>query len=132
MTHGAVGGRNDTDKTRMLFARLLLPAVALALLAAHFYRAGLLLPALLSAALPLLLAVPRPWAARTLQVALVLGAFEWLRTLATLLAERVSLGQPWLRLVLILGSVAALTLAAAWIFRHRTLKARFRLAAPAG
>lgn len=114
----------------MIFIRLLLPAIALLLLAAHFYRAGLLLPALLSAALLALLAVPRPWAARTLQIALVLGAFEWLRTLAVFAAERLSLGQPWLRLVLILGTVAAVTLAAAWIFQHRTLRARFRLAAP--
>jgi hypothetical protein len=31
----------------------------------------------------------------------------------------------------ILGVVAAVTLAAAWIFQHRTLRARFRIAAPA-
>jgi len=116
----------------MLYIRLLLPAMALILLAAHFYRAGLLLPALLSAALPVLLAVPRPWAARSLQLALALGTLEWLRTLAAFATERMSLGQPWLRLVLILGAVAAFTLAAAWVFQHRALRARFRLATPAG
>jgi len=115
----------------MLFVRLLAPAMALLLLAAHFYRAGLLLPAFISAALLALLAVPRPWAARSLQLALVLGALEWLRTLAIFAGERVSMGQPWLRLVLILGSVAAFTLAAAWIFQHPALRARFRLLAPA-
>jgi hypothetical protein len=114
----------------MLFARLLVPAVALLLLAAHFYRAGWLLPALLSVLLLGLLAVPRPWAARTLQVALVLGSVEWLRTLAAFAAERLSLGQPVLRLVLILGAVALFTLAAAWMFQHRSLRTRFRLAAP--
>ena len=111
-----------------LVARLILPFLALLLLAAHFYRADLMPLAVLSAALTLLLAVPRPWAARTLQVALVLGALEWLRTLAALAAMRVALGQPYLRLVLILGAVAAFTLIAAWVLQHRALRGRLRLA----
>jgi hypothetical protein len=110
-----------------LAARLVLPFLALLMLAAHFYRAGWLSLAGLSAALTLLLAVPRPWAARTLQVALVLGAIEWLRTLAAFAATRMAVGQPVLRLVLILGGVAAFTLLAAWVFQHRSLRSRFRL-----
>jgi hypothetical protein len=119
-------------RPRMLLLRLLLPAVALMLLAAHFHRAGWLAAAVLSVALTALLAVPRPWAARTLQAALVLGALEWLRTLAAFAAARISLGQPYLRLALILGAVAAVTIAAAWIFQHRSLRTRFRLAPPPG
>jgi hypothetical protein len=107
-------------------ARLILPLLALLLLAAHFYRADWLSLAVLSAALTLLLAVPRPWAARALQVALVLGAIEWLRTLAAFAAMRMAVGQPVLRLVLILGGVAAFTLLAAWVFQHRALRGRFR------
>ncbi|MCU0764817.1 MAG: hypothetical protein MUF32_02035 [Burkholderiaceae bacterium] len=106
-------------------ARLILPFLALLLLAAHFYRADWLAPALLSAALTLLLAVPRAWAARAVQLALVAGAIEWLRTLAAIVALRMATGQPYLRLVLILGGVAAFTLLAAWVFQHRTLRARF-------
>lgn len=112
----------------MLIVRLLLPLLALLLLAAHFYRADWLALAVLSIALVPLLAVPRWWAARALQVALVLGALEWLRTLAVFAAMRVAAGQPVLRLALILGAVAAITLLAAWTFQHRTLRARFRLA----
>jgi len=111
-----------------LVARLILPLLALLLLAAHFYRADWMALAVLCAALTLLLAVPRPWAARTLQAALVLGAIEWLRTLASFAATRVAVGQPYLRLALILGAVAAFTLLAAWVFQHRTLRSRFRLA----
>jgi hypothetical protein len=110
-----------------LLARLILPVLALLLLAAHFYRADSMLLAVLSIALLALLAVPRPWAARTLQAALALGAFEWLRTLATVAAMRVAVGQPYLRLTLFLGAVAALTLFAAWVFQHRSLRAYFRL-----
>jgi len=111
----------------MLIVRLLLPLLALLLLAAHFYRADWLAPAAVSIALIPLLAVPRWWAARTLQLALVLGALEWLRTLAVFAAMRVAVGQPVLRLAVILGAVAAITLLAAWTFQHRTLRARFRL-----
>ena len=111
----------------MLLIRLMLPALALLLLAAHFYRAGGLTLALLSLALLPLLAVPRPWAARTLQVALVVGALEWLRTLAALVAMRLAAGEPYVRLALILAAVAAVTLLAATMFRHRELRARFHL-----
>ena len=110
-----------------LLAGLTLPLLALLLLAAHFYRAGWLSLAVLSVALTLLLAVPRPWAARALPVALVLGAIEWLRALAAFAAMRVAVGQPYLRLVLILGGVAAFTLLAAWVLQHRALRTRFRL-----
>lgn len=111
----------------MLFVRLLLPALALLLLAAHFYRADWLVPAALCVALLPLLAVPRPWAARVLQAVLVLGAVEWLRTLAAFAAARMAVGQPYLRLVLILGIVAAVTLLAAAVFQHRSARVRFRL-----
>ncbi len=111
----------------MLFIRLLPPALALLLLAAHFYRAGWLPLAVLSLALIALLAVPRAWAARTVQFAMVLGALEWLRTLAAFAAVRVSFGQPYLRLAAILAAVAAFTLLSAWVFRQRAVRARFNL-----
>ena len=103
----------------MLFARLLLPALALLLLGAHFYRAGEWPLAALSVALLPLLAVPRSWAVRTLQVAHVVGALEWLRTLAGFAAARMANGQPYLRLTAILVAVAAFTLLAAWMLRRR-------------
>jgi hypothetical protein len=115
----------------MAFARLVLPVLACVLLAAHFYRAGLLPLALLSAVLPLLLAVPRPWAARAMQSALLLGAFEWLRTLAVFSAARIAMGQPVLRLVAILLAVALFTAASALVFRNARLRARYRLGEPA-
>jgi hypothetical protein len=49
---------------------LALPALALLLLAAHLFHAGALPLAALAILLVGLLAVPRPWAARTLQVVL--------------------------------------------------------------
>jgi hypothetical protein len=106
---------------------LLLPAFALVLLAAHFLRAASWPGVAVCGALLALLAVPRAWAARVLQAALALGALEWLHTLVVLAQMRLALGQPWLRLALILGLVAALTAASAFVFQLRPLRARFRL-----
>ncbi len=92
----------------------LLPAVLSALLlAAHFWRADLYFGVVVSLALPVLLLVRHRWADRAVQAGLVLGTFEWARTLVILLAARQAVGQPWGRLVLIMGMVALFTGSAA-------------------
>ena len=106
-------------------ALLLLPALALTLLGAHFYRASAWPLMLLCVLLVALLAWPRAWVARLVQWALVLGAAEWLWTAFLLVQQRLALGQPWLRLSLILGAVAAFTAASALVFRNAALRARF-------
>ena len=111
----------------MPIALVVLPSLAAVLLAAHFYRAGQLALAALSVGALVLLAVPRPWAARVLQVALLAGAFEWLRTLALFAAARMAMGQPYLRLALILVAVAAFTAASAVGFQQAALRRRYRL-----
>jgi hypothetical protein len=105
---------------------LLLPAALSALvLGAHFLRRGQLVPVALCLGLLALLLVRRPWAARAVQAALLLGAFEWLRTLAGFVAERRAAGEPWLRMAVILGLVAALCALGAALFRSGTLRRRF-------
>ena len=111
----------------MLLLHLAPVVLAALLLGAHFYRAGALgLAALAVAALGLLF-VRRPWAARTLQAGLVAGAIEWVRTLATFAAERVSFGQPYARMALILGVVALATALAALVFETRPMRSRYGL-----
>jgi hypothetical protein len=111
----------------MPIALLVLPSLAAILLAAHFYRAGQLVLAALSVGALVLLAVPRPWAARALQVALLAGALEWLRTLALFASARMAMGQPYLRLALILVAVAAFTAASATVFQQSAVRRRYRL-----
>ncbi len=106
---------------------LLAPMLALGVLAAHFVRARMLVAAALCVLMIALLAVPRAWVARVVQIALVIGALEWARTLAALLASRMAIGQPYLRMTAILVVVALLTLASAWVFRARPLRTRYRL-----
>ena len=108
-------------------AVLLVPALALLLLGAHFFRAGSATFAGLCAALVALLFVRATWAARTVQVALAIGMLEWLRTAWVFAAARAAADQPYARLLVILGAVAALTAIAAWIVGRRPLRQHFRL-----
>ena len=92
------------------------------LMAAHFSRAGRPVLTLVALALPLLLLVRRPWSARTVQLALVLAGFEWLRSIWAIASRRIEAGQPWLRMALILGVVAAFTWASALVFRSPVMR----------
>lgn len=106
----------------------LLPVVLSALLlGAHFFRAGLFPVVILALLFPALLFFRRAWAARLVQILLVLGALEWIRTLLVLVAERHAGGQPWAMLVVILGVVAVFTGCSALLFCGRSLKTRYRL-----
>jgi hypothetical protein len=106
---------------------LLAPGLALALLGAHFHRAGSALGVTACVLLVGLLALPRAWAARGVQLALLAGALEWLWTAYLLVQARIALGQPWARLAWILGAVALITAAAALVFRQPRLRARYGL-----
>lgn len=109
-------------------ALLLLPVVLADLvLAAHFLREGnLLVVAALLALLPLL-ALRRAWVATVARLTLWLGTGVWLYTLLRLGAERSRLGEPWVRMALILGGVAAFTALASLVFRSPHLQARYRV-----
>ena len=111
----------------MNFIKILPILFSALLLTAHFLRAGFLPLILLSLLFPIVLFFKRPWAARTVQVVLVLGAMEWIRTALILVAERREDGQAWTRLVIILGTVALFTGCSAVLFCCRSLKARYQL-----
>jgi hypothetical protein len=97
-------------------------------LAAHFYRADLATGVGAALALVALAFVRRPWAVRLVQAGLVLGALEWLRTIATFAAYRIAAGQPYLRMIVILAVVALVTALAALVFERRSMRRRYGLA----
>jgi hypothetical protein len=110
---------------------LLLPAgLSVLVLGAHFLRRDDLGLVVVCLVLLGLLFVRRLWAARLVQLALLSGAFEWLRTLAQLLPARRAAGEPWVRLVSILGGVALLALLGAALFETRRLRERYRSSRP--
>lgn len=113
----------------MLALTLLPVALALLVLGAHFLHAGAQAGVAVAVVLVALLFLRRPAAARVVQLALVLGALEWVRTLAALVAERQSAGAPYVRLAIILGGVAAATALCLLAFRAARVRRHFRLPA---
>lgn len=97
------------------------------LLAAHFSRADNLPLILISLIAPVLLLVRRPWVVRVFQVALAVGALEWVRSLLAIAHTRQALGEPWVRMAVILGAVALVTASSALVFQTKALKARYSI-----
>jgi hypothetical protein len=111
---------------------LLAPILSLLILGAHFLRAGNLLLVVATLALVGCLAPRRPWVPRLVQPALLLGAVEWFRTLVLFAGERMRAGEPYVRLVIILGSVALVSAGSALVFETARLRRRYRGAPEAG
>ena len=102
---------------------LLAPVVlSLIVLGAHFMRAGNLIMVIVVLVFLVLLGVRRRWVAQLVQVGLVLGAIEWVRTLVQLVAWRSEAGQPVMRMAVILGCVTLLTALSALTFRAARLR----------
>ena len=110
----------------MNLIRLLPVILSLLLLAAHFYRAGIMFLVICIPASALILFVRTQWVARVVQGILVLGGIEWIRTLITLVMLRQDMGRPWIRLVVILGAVAIMTISSALVFRLKSLRERYK------
>lgn len=109
----------------MVFLRLLPIILSYLLMAAHLFRGQHYLLVALAALMPALLLIPRLWVARVMQLGLVISAAEWLRTMAMLMQERITLGQPYVRMGLILGGVAIFTIGSAFTFYSAALGRRY-------
>ena len=104
--------------------------LSLVVLGAHFMRYGNSIGVFGSLVLIALLIVRRPWVARLMQAVLILGALEWARTLYELVQIRAAQGQPFTRMVVILGVVVAVTFCSALLFQSTALKRIYRLDRP--
>jgi hypothetical protein len=109
----------------MNFLRLLPVFISFLLLAAHFVRAGQNILAFILLFLLLLLALKKSWVPWVIQLTLLLGAIEWLRTLVFVAQMRMEFGMPWARLAIILGSVALFTALSSLVFRSKGLRKRY-------
>ncbi len=101
--------------------------LSLVILGAHFMRYGNLIGVFGALVLIALLFVRQSWVARLMQVVLILGALEWVRTLYELAQARAVHGQPFTRMIVILGVVAAVTFCSALLFQSPELKKIYRL-----
>lgn len=108
----------------MIGVRLIPVVLSLWLLAAHFLRDQSLVYVFFILA-PALLLVRRPWVARLMQVLLVLGAAEWVLTLYGIAQTRLAMGEPWVRMAVILFAVALCTGLSALVFRTQVVRHYF-------
>ena len=109
----------------MMILRLSPVMLSALLLAAHFSRHDTLALSVLSLVFPFILLFRRPWVPPLVQVVLILGALEWTRTLVTIARQRQAAGDDWLRMAMILGCVAAVTLASILVFRSPKVRERY-------
>ena len=96
--------------------------LSLVVLGAHFLRDANHLGVAVSVGLIGLLFVKRPIAARAVQVALLLGALEWVWTIYDLVQVRTAMGMPATRMMVILGTVAAVTALSAGLLQTKAMK----------
>lgn len=101
----------------MLALRLVPVVLGSLVLGAHVLRAGHVPLAVALALVPLLLLARRAWAVRTVQLVLLVGAVEWIRTLSVLVGARRALGMPSTRMAVILVAVALVTAAGALLLQ---------------
>ena len=102
----------------MNFLRFIPAALSSLLISAHFQRGGYSAVAVLCLLTPAIFFLNRQWAVRIVQMLLILYAVEWVRTLIHLVQIRMDHGMAWMRLAVILGTVALFTLASAfWLNR---------------
>ena len=109
------------------FLKILPIILCFLLLAAHFGRANLLILQIISILIPFMLFWKTKIAAIIIQACLILAGIEWIRTAVYYARIRIENGEPWLRLAIILGSVAILNFATALVFRTKSMKARYKL-----
>jgi hypothetical protein len=111
----------------MTFLYLLPSFLSGLLLGAHFLRIGNMPLLIFSILFPALIFIRRKWAKVAVQVYLLFGVFVWVLVTWRIAQDRIAFGVPWGRMAAILGTVAALNLAAAFLLQSKKLKKWFRL-----
>lgn len=106
--------------------RIILTVFAWLLLAAHYSRADNTLFMILSLMIPLLFFIRRRWALTGLQLLTYAGALVWIQTIIQYAGQRASAGEPWLRLAIILGSVAVFTAISGILLNSKKIKKAYK------
>ena len=111
----------------MKFVKLLPVIFSFLILSAHFSRGDMFFLSLLFLILPLLLIIKKQWVVRLIQIILVIGSLEWIRSLFIYVNQRQAIDEPYLRLIIIIGIIALFTGLSAFVFRNEKLRERYYL-----
>jgi hypothetical protein len=109
-----------------LALRTTLIVIAFLLLAAHFMREATYVSMAICLAAPLLLIIKKPWALISVQLLAFAGAVLWIGISIGLVHQRMMLGKPWSRLVIILGAVTLFTVVAGALLSSNVARDRYR------
>ena len=111
----------------MNILRLLPVIFSFLILSAHFSRGNLFILSIICLLIPLLLFIKKGWVVRTMQTLLIFGSIEWIRALFMYANERQAIGEPYIRLAIIIGIIALFTGLSALVFRNQFLKKLYKL-----
>lgn len=106
----------------MKFFKIILTVLNFVVLAAHFFRGGHVLFAVVSIGLPFFLLLQNETTQKILRIASYITAGFWLETMLALVEKRVELGQPWIRMACILSFVALLNIVVGLLHEKKTPK----------
>lgn len=97
------------------------------MISAHFYRHYNYPLMILSIIVPFLLLIKKRWILITVQVFTLGGAGVWINTIIEIADERRNYGEPWIRMVVILGAVALFTLCSGLLLNLKKVKEKYPL-----
>ena len=105
---------------------ILFPAIiSIEVLAAHYSRHNVSVMTFFSLLFPLLFLLKKEWVKKVTILFLLVGFFEWVRTTYVLTMIRIHYHMPFLRMIIILVTVAILTLISGLVFKTKTLRERY-------
>ena len=105
-----------------MFIRLLPVLFSTLLISAHFMRAYGNLIGFLFLLLLFTLFIRKSWIIRLWQILLSFAVITWVFATINLVNFRIEIGQPWLRLVLILGAIIIFTIWSAFWMENKRIK----------
>lgn len=105
----------------------MVPAIfSFLLLAAHFSRQQMNILAIISLVFPLFLFIRKKEILYFLQIILFIGSAEWIRSTLAYVNQRINMGEDWLRLAIILFSVALIAIVSALLLSTKRVKNAYR------
>jgi len=111
----------------MNFVRLLPVIFSFLILSAHFSRGDLFVISIICLLIPLLLFIKQAWVIKLIQIILIIGSIEWIRSLFYYINQRQAIGESYIRLVIIIIMVALFTGLSALVFRNEKLRELYNL-----
>ena len=111
----------------MNIVRLLPVIFSFLLLSAHFSRGDLFVLSIIFLVIPLILFIKQAWVVRLTQIILIIGSLEWIRSMFIYINQRQAIGEPYIRLVIIIGIIALFTGLSALVFKNKSLKKLYKL-----